>query len=402
MKRFLPIIAFFCILVPTVFSSTTNPKVEVYVTYSTCSTCPDDPLQKQFEDYLWELWYLWGSNVEVLKIDEIPELESVLKNLYKKMGIPNYLPSRFTLAVIIDEKHVFINHVPVEMIHDWLSNPSIEDKNIIVYKDESKGIYKIIDNGMITEYDIEGYISETTSGANLNILNWSTFSILAISGFLDGINPCAFSVMIFMITLFFTREYAAKPSRKNEYTVLLFGFTYIMAVYLTYLAIGLTLRKIIDIIPFPHLASQIGAIVLIIAGIIKLKDHFRPNIGISLKLSKFARVKIATSKASTLPVTFAMGVLVAIFEFPCTGGIYVAILSTLATRTTFLKGVLYLLIYNFAFIFPLIVILIISVSTRFTNFSFREWQQQRIGQIELFESLIYISFGVFLLFLSYF
>jgi len=401
-KTFLTIVTIFFLLIPSVVNPNPNPQVDVYVTYSTCATCPEDPLQEKFEDYLWELYSLWGNNVQVRKIDIEPEIERDLDELYKNWGVPDYIPTKFTLVVSIDEKYIFVNHIPVEIINDFLSNHSLEFRKIIVYNDETRGVYKIIDDvGNIIECEIENAISEFPCKTSKSFLNWPTLSLLVISGVLDGINPCAFAVMLFMITLFFTREVTVESPRKHKNMVLLFGSTYILAVYLTYLSIGLTLRKVIDTIPFPHMISKIGSIVLIIAGIIKLINHFWPGRGISLKLSKSARLKIATVKVSTLPSTFAIGVLVALFEFPCTGGIYVAILSILATKSTFLRGIIYLLIYNFAFILPLIAILIISTNTGLTIFSLRKWQQKGRKQMELLESLIYISLGLVLLFISF-
>jgi len=45
------------------------------------------------------------------------------------------------------------------------------------------------------------------------------------------------------------------------------------------------------------------------------------------------------------------------FELPCTGGIYLAILSLLSNRMSVMEGIPYLLLYNLFFILPLIIIL---------------------------------------------
>jgi len=52
-----------------------------------------------------------------------------------------------------------------------------------------------------------------------------------------------------------------------------------------------------------------------------------------------------------------LGVLVGIFELPCTGGIYLAILSLLSHRVTLYEGIPYLLLYNLVFVLPLVLIL---------------------------------------------
>jgi len=94
---------------------------------------------------------------------------------------------------------------------------------------------------------------------------------------------------------------------------------------------------------------------------------------------------------------FAVGALVGLFEFPCTGGIYIAILSMLAIRTTFLEGVMYLLVYNVAFVLPLIAIIVFASKKEVRDFSLRRWQQHGAKHMELLESLIYLGLGAFLL-----
>jgi len=49
-----------------------------------------------------------------------------------------------------------------------------------------------------------------------------------------------------------------------------------------------------------------------------------------------------------------LGALVALVELPCTGGIYLAILSLIADSGV--KGIFYLVLYNVVFVLPLILI----------------------------------------------
>jgi cytochrome c biogenesis protein CcdA len=51
---------------------------------------------------------------------------------------------------------------------------------------------------------------------------------------------------------------------------------------------------------------------------------------------------------------------VGIFELPCTGGIYLAILGLMSRTFTFMDGLPYLLLYNLVFILPLVVILLLA------------------------------------------
>ena len=337
------------------------------------------------------------------EIDDEPDLERDLAELYQKLGVPDDIPTGFTLVVSIDEKYLFINHVPVRIIKDFLANYAERYRKIIVFRDEARDQYRVIDDaGNIMEGKVENSIAELLLLPSQSFFPWSTLSLLVFSGLLDGINPCAITVMLFLVTLLYIRgSITWEHPQTKKGMVLLFGSTYISAVYLTYLIIGLTLREAIEMVPFPHLVSKVGALVVIIAGIIKIKDVFWPGRGISLKLSpsRWEKTRRWMRKAS-LPATFTVGALVALFEFPCTGGIYIAILSILANSTTSMRGLTYLIIYNAAFILPLIAILILTTKKEIMNFSLRRWQQNKGKHLGLLESLIYISLGVFLLILG--
>jgi len=250
------------------------------------------------------------------------------------------------------------------------------------------------DEGNIMEGKIENSIADI-----LPFPPWSILSLVVVSGLLDGINPCAFAVLLFLVTLLFAMGTTTwgHPQRIKR-MALLFGSTYILAVYLTYLIIGLTLRQAIAMVPFPHLVSKVAALIVIAAGMIKTKDRFWPGRGISLKLSPshWETTRKWMYKA-TLPATFIAGALVAFFEFPCTGGIYLAILSMLATRTAFMEGLTYLLFYNVAFILPLMAVLILASKREIIEFSIRKWQQRGEKNMRLMEGLIYTGLGAFLL-----
>jgi cytochrome c biogenesis protein CcdA len=64
-------------------------------------------------------------------------------------------------------------------------------------------------------------------------------------------------------------------------------------------------------------------------------------------LEKYAR-------RGTLLSLIVLGVLVSLVELPCTGGIYLAILSLIVESGP--KGMIYLILYNIIFVLPLILI----------------------------------------------
>ncbi len=389
------------LLIPGAAHGTSPARVVVYVTYSACSVCPTDPLRERFERYTSEVWATFREmGVQVRTIELEPELHTELAELYERLGVPDRMRATYTLVVSVDERFLFINHVPVKIITDFLANHAEEHGRIAVFRDEARDLYMVMDDdGNVKECKILNSVAECPLASSASSSSWSFFSLVVVSGLLDGVNPCAFAVLLFLVTVLFAMGSSTwEHPRRIKTMVLLFGSTYIVAVYLTYLAIGLTLRQAIAMVPFPHLVSKLGAWVVIAAGIMKLKDRFWPGRGFTLKLSP-GQLEIARRwmHKATLPAVFVTGTLVALFEFPCTGGIYLTILSMLATRTVFAESLTYLLFYNLAFILPLIAILILASRKEIVEFSVRRWQQREERSMTLIEALIYVSLGAFLL-----
>lgn len=226
----------------------------------------------------------------------------------------------------------------------------------------------------------------------------SVLALIVVSGLLDGINPCAFAVLLFFIAfLFITSRASSLEQTKRK--LLLVGSIYITGVYLAYLMVGLSIIRIITITPFPHLVAKIGGLLVILLGAINIKDYFWPGRGFSLKMSNSQWTAVRKwIRKSTLLSSFITGLLVSLFEFPCTGGIYVAILGMLAQQRTFTQGFVYLLIYNVAFVLPLIVLLVFASRRKVMQFSLETWQLRHGKRMRLLLGLVMVGLGAFLLF----
>jgi cytochrome c biogenesis protein CcdA len=145
--------------------------------------------------------------------------------------------------------------------------------------------------------------------------------------------------------------------QKSRRTIVILGLTYIASVFLAYLIIGVGLLRAVHLFNVPKIFTEIIGWVLIIWGLWSIKDYFFPKLPFRLSISLKGRQIIASyAEKATIPATIIMGFLVAIFGFPCTGGIYLATLALLSAKQTYFKGILYLLIYNLMFVMPLILI----------------------------------------------
>lgn len=214
--------------------------------------------------------------------------------------------------------------------------------------------------------------------------------LVLLNGLLDSINPCAIAVLLIFIALLFTL-------RKTRQTVILFGFIYIAVVFLTYLAIGLGILKVFSILNTPHFLAKAMAAIVLAVGLWGLKEYFWPGKFILLSIPLKARQLIASfAHKASLSATIIMGVLVGVTEFPCSGAIYLATVGLLSLKTTFLKGLAYLLLYNFMFVFPLIVLLILA-SNRVVTEKYLNFDETNSGRLRLLSALIMITLGIVLL-----
>jgi len=228
----------------------------------------------------------------------------------------------------------------------------------------------------------------------------SVLTLVVVSGLLDGINPCAFAVLLFFTAFLFITSRTSLEETKRR--LLLVGLIYILGVYLAYLMIGLGIVRTIAVIPFTHLVGKIGAVLVILLGAVNIKDYFWPGRGFSLSMSTFQwKVVRKWMRNSTVLSSFIMGLIVSLFEFPCTGGIYFAILGMLAQKTTFTQGFVYLLIYNVAFVLPLIILLVFVSRRRVMEFSLEKWQQRHGKRMRLLLGLVMVALGIFLLFFEF-
>ena len=215
-----------------------------------------------------------------------------------------------------------------------------------------------------------------------------TLGTVLVAGIADGFNPCAFTVLL----LFITSLVAAAQARDAPSAVSLrgrvigLGSIYIASVFFTYLALGVGLLAAVDLFTQRHLPARLGAVLSIALGLWMLKDYFLPEVGLRLEapaaVGRWAR---ASARRATVPTLVAGGVLIGLCTLPCSGAVYLAVLSLLAAQSSALAGFGYLVLYNALFVLPLGAILLLA-SARPTlnrlahwNLHHREWVRLGLG-----------------------
>jgi cytochrome c biogenesis protein CcdA len=214
-----------------------------------------------------------------------------------------------------------------------------------------------------------------------------TFPLLIFGALGDSINPCAIAVLIFLITFL-------RSLKKKGKSFLAIGFTYIVFVYITYFLAGLGLLTVVKGLGISKIVYIVTAIVVILAGFIDIKDFFWYGKGITLGIpaSKKPIIKKYIAQAS-VPAAIILGVLVSLFELPCTGGIYFAIIGLLSEQTTKIQGILYLLLYNVIFVLPLVIILTVAYSS-ISSDKLNTWREKNKRLMKLFLGLFMVLLGL--------
>ncbi|MCA9902105.1 MAG: hypothetical protein H6654_09765 [Ardenticatenaceae bacterium] len=335
-----------------------------------------------------------------------PEERTRLLQLADEIALPRSIAD--SLYAFVPTKNgtlVVLGHVPSTLIEAALTSPDLPQR-LVLWQPEMHGEpteYRLWAwAGEVQTYAINTPFSqalqqaETAAGplpiglANLSQL----LPAVIVTGLLDSVNPCAFAVILLLLAFLFTL-------RKSRSHILKLGFVYVGMIFLVYFAIGLGILQAVRFSADPHFVARASAWLLIGLGVINLVEYLFPNFPIKLHMPKIAGARTnALIKQATLPTTMLAGLLVGLCTFPCSGGIYVSIITLLNAKTTLAWGVSYLALYNIMFVLPLIVILLL-VSNRMAAKTWARWEREHSLKIRLWYGVIMVSLGAaMLLYLS--
>ncbi|OGY47361.1 MAG: hypothetical protein A3J65_00500 [Candidatus Buchananbacteria bacterium RIFCSPHIGHO2_02_FULL_45_11b] len=336
-----------------------------------------------------------------------------MNQLMADLGVP--LPLQSHIMTFVGDKYILGGHVPKHIIDDLFKEENSQKfKRIIVYQDKMHGeakdyqvwaIPQYSDNyaGEIKTYPIDASVTEYLSYLEQNkdqllvkndklerLKEKSLLPTVLISGFLDGLNPCAFAVLLLLVAFLFS-------IKRGKVDVLKMGAVYISAIYLAYLLIGFGILKAVLFSDAPHFMAKLGSWLVIILGLINIINHFAPKFPIKLGIPQMSKDTIQTwMRKATLPAAFGMGFLVGLCTFPCSGGIYVAIIGLLALKTTYWVGLGYMLLYNLMFVAPLIILLVFAANP-YTLIKLAEWQKKHRKAEKLVMGLGMIALGIIIM-----
>ncbi len=229
----------------------------------------------------------------------------------------------------------------------------------------------------------------------VDLRRWSLPLTTLVLASLDAFNPCAFFVLLFLLSLLVRSQTRARMLLISAIFIAVSGLWYFV-----FMAAWLNVFLWFGELRWMTLAA--GAIAVIMAGL-NIKDFVAPQRGPSLaipaaaKPGLFARMR-KLARASSLPSAVLATVLLAgvanTYELLCTAGlpmIYTRVL-TLAELSP-AQYYLYLALYNFIYVIPLIIIVAISIRT----LGKRKLQEREGRALKLLSGLMMLGLGLALL-----
>jgi cytochrome c biogenesis protein CcdA len=340
-----------------------------------CPHCKDE------EEFLEDLEKKYP-NIEIHGFEVSSDFKSqnLFEQAIKKFDLAGGIP----LTIIDDQPIVGFDNAKGlgKKIEDKVKKCS--DAPCNSYLNKVLGLSEIEGQAVVVE-ESENQEQMTMFGKEVNLKNGSVYFWGVFLGLADGINPCMFSVLLFLITYLL-----AIGSRKKMIKA---GIAFVVTTFVVYFLFMYGIIQIIDVLKIASLARWIIITFSFVVGLIMIKDFFFYEKWVSLGIS--SKIKPHLEKLVKKGTVFS-AILLAIFsslvELPCTSGIPLAYISILTTGNYSVP--IHLFIYNLFFVLPLLII-IFGVAFTWTKAEKVEaWREKSKKYMRLVA-------GILLLFLSF-
>ena len=231
---------------------------------------------------------------------------------------------------------------------------------------------------------------KTGSALSFNLTPWA----VACGAALDAINPCEFAILILLMASLLLNEDNRKKALRT-------GLSFVGAVFVAYFLMGVGLLEFLRAYTLSvssYFYTIIGVIAIIL-GLFNIKDYFWYGGGgflMEVPQSWRPKMKGLILKITTPFGAFLTGLLVSLFLLPCTSGPYVIILGMLASKTTLVQALLYLVFYNLIFIAPMLAI-VLAIYFGLSPEKAEAWRKQKLRLLHLTAGVILLILGIVIL-----
>lgn len=238
------------------------------------------------------------------------------------------------------------------------------------------------------ESPIERIQNDEENEPNSNLKKSLTISAVISAAAVDAINPCAFAVLVILLTTILLNH--------NKRKALYAGLAFSLAIFSSYLLMGVGLYTAIQVTEFTKTFFTIVAVLAIIVGLFNMKDYFFYGkwFIMEVPLKWRPKMKSLIKGVTSIPGAFFVGLIVSLFLLPCTSGPYIVILGLLAETATRNYASLLLVLYNLIFILPMIAITLLVYYGITTTEKIESWRQSKLKVLHLIAGIILVLLGL--------
>lgn len=272
-----------------------------------------------------------------------PVIEDVLSN-YDNINFSTHeISSSFGLA-----KQYGVTTVPALVINQTLVI-KYDD-----YKGDTKVLHALLVEGIETAAPMsDSKLLSASHELGLELGDRKTPAIIFIAGLLAGFNPCLLAVMAFLASAI-----VSSNGSRRDMLVLVVGFC--SGIFVTYMVVGFGILNTIS--SFPEIRDIITTsmiILITILGLWHIYDayYMRTHSHSSFKTPRsLIRFMGEFDGKNVLFVSFIGGGLFSLVKAPCVGAVYLTILEMLISGNNLVQGAIYMAIYNFAVVLPILML----------------------------------------------
>ena len=203
---------------------------------------------------------------------------------------------------------------------------------------------------------------------------------------MDAFNPCAFFVLLFLLSLLVHQSDRRRMALIGGVFVAFSGL-----MYFAFMAAWLNLFLVLGSLPWVTGAAGLLALLM---GAVNVKDFVRFRQGISFSISDSGKATIFQRARRLLAATVALAVSANFYELLCTAGfpmLFTRLLTLQAGSTA--QHYLYLALYNVIYVLPLLAIVIAFVRTM----GARKLSEREGRLLKLLSGLMMLGLGALLL-----
>ena len=379
----------------TTYADTEKNLVNIYLFHSnTCPHCKEeikflDTIKDDYDNvriYMYEI----GDEDNAKLLDEVAILYdtsvsgtpfTVIGDKYfKGFSYENYA-DRFSAAI-----EYYSNNGYTDRVGKYIGNielPSYEVKN--------------------NSEDINKYIEEKTNrkikilGKEISLKNMTLPIVSILIGLVDGFNPCAMWVLLFLISMLI--------GMNDKKRMFIIGITFLLTSALVYLLFMLAWLNAATLLLAIKWVRLIIGLIAIVGAIINLSSYIRHrkdngcNVINDKKRSKiFNKIKKFTSEKKLILAllgAMALAVSVNIVELACSAGLPVMFIEILSmNHPTAIEKIIYIGLYMVAFLLDDLIVFVVAMSTmELMGFS------TKYGKLsKLIGGLLLLGIGILLIF----